>query len=154
MGRPKIHLTPEAEREADRISDRKYAQSEKGRATQHRSNTNEAARERARRYRETDNYRAAQARHRASAKWKAHQSLYGKYAAKNQPERVGARAAVAVAVRYGMLAKPVTCPACLQDARVEAHHPMGYALEHWFHIEWLCSPCHKTAHQVDYAEAG
>ena len=146
MGRPKIHLTPEAEAEADRISDRKYAQSEKGRAAIRRSNTSEKARERFRRYRQTDGYKAAQARYRATEKKRRTDAAYRERVRITEPERRRARLAVATLVRSGDIVKPSVCVGCGLPKPLDAHHHLGYAVEHWLSVQWLCRACHKALH--------
>ncbi len=61
-----------------------------------------------------------------------------------------ARASVNFGVRFGFLTRPSTCqhpgkyaPQC--GGKIEAHHYMGYAREHWLSVEWLCETCHTAA---------
>lgn len=54
-----------------------------------------------------------------------------------------ARAAVNNALADGHLTRQ-PCESC--GARAEAHHPLGYAPEHYLTIQWLCRPHHQEAH--------
>jgi hypothetical protein len=61
-----------------------------------------------------------------------------------------ANAAVARAVRKGVLVRPDFCSdcgcksSCVQ--RIHAHHHRGYEPENWLEVEWLCSACHGSRH--------
>jgi hypothetical protein len=146
MGRPKIHLTPEAKREADRISDRKYSQSEKGKAATYRLNHSEKRYARYANYRQTEKYREAQRRYRATQKANATGAAYLAAQRLQNPERIRARQAIAALIRRGMITRPHCCATCGHQSRLDAHHYLGYAVEHWLSVQWLCRICHKAAH--------
>ncbi len=146
MGRPKLHLTPEAKREADRISDRKYAQSEKGKTATYRTNHSEKRFARYANYRQTDKYRETQRRYRESEKAKITGAAYLTAARLRNPERIKARAAIYSMVRRNLLDRPTECQRCHSERRLDAHHYLGYAVTHWLTVQWLCRPCHKAAH--------
>ena len=103
------------------------------------------AKERYARYRETDKYRETQRRYR-DAKGKKTGKNYLANARSETPERIKARAAVATLLRRGDIVKPATCSTCGALGPVDAHHHMGYALEQWLTVQWLCRRCHKAAH--------
>lgn len=54
-----------------------------------------------------------------------------------------AHAAVGHAKRKGLLV-PEPCPCGATE--VQAHHHLGYALEHRLDVIWLCRPCHVREH--------
>ena len=56
-----------------------------------------------------------------------------------------AHAAVAAAIRAGILVRPKQCPECEREVPVQAHHE-SYDPERWLEVEWLCSRCHIRAH--------
>ena len=146
MGRPKLYLTPEAKWEADRASDRKYEQSEKGRATMRRANASPKAKERYAKYRQTDKYRAAQRRYRESAKAREVGAAYLAAQRANNPDRIRARQAVAALIRRGLISRPDACGDCGKPGRLDAHHYLGYEEIYWLSIRWLCRVCHRAAH--------
>ena len=65
------------------------------------------------------------------------------------PERRAAALAHAMvhrAVKRGVLTRPDHCARCGVETKPEAHHPRGYAPEHWLDVDWLCVDCHVAAH--------
>jgi len=163
MGRPKIYLTPEALAEAKKrwaAKTRARPETKERRRRRERSPKVRAqraaygatpaaqalAKARYARYRQTDGYRQAQERYRVSMNGKATISRYAKWAKSTQPECIKARAAIAVAMRAGMLTRPTSCPQCQRVVRPDAHHHLGYEPQHWFDVEWLCRRCHKQRH--------
>jgi len=146
MGRPKLYLTPEAKRNADRASDRKYEQSEKGRAAMRRANASPKAKERYAKYRASEKYRATQRRYRETAKAKATGARYVAAEQLRNPDQIKARRIVQTCLRRGDIVRPETCSLCGVPSRLDAHHYLGYAVEHWLSVQWLCRLCHKAAH--------
>ena len=163
MPRPRIYTTPEELAEAKRrwaaktkarpeaiARRRELEQSPETKAKRAAyAATPEAqalAQERYRRYRQTDKYRATQARYAATAKNKATEAAYLARVRIEQPERIKARAAVMILVRKGVLERPAECQSCGSGGRIDAHHYLGYAQEHWLSVQWLCRVCHKAAH--------
>ena len=67
-----------------------------------------------------------------------------RYAAK-YPDKKKARAKVMVALRSKNITMPEACEGCSINARLEAHHYLGYAKDHWLDIKWLCKKCHVEA---------
>jgi hypothetical protein len=67
-----------------------------------------------------------------------------------------ARAAVASALRSGLISKPLICQHCLKPGRLEGHHP-DYSQP--LNVRWLHNRCHKieegrvilTDNQLDLA---
>jgi hypothetical protein len=56
--------------------------------------------------------------------------------------------AVEAALLKGTLVRPKSCSGCGKNAKVEGHHHKGYAPEHWLDVRWFCTPCHRTADQI------
>jgi len=56
-------------------------------------------------------------------------------------------------IRVGTLVRPSVCSLCgaipgvdfSGRPKIEAHHFLGYAPEHWLDVQWLCVSCHKQA---------
>src|SRR5215831_2055427 len=70
-----------------------------------------------------------------------------RYAA--NPEQWKAKVAASRAIARGLIAKPAPgtpCPECRRVLRLEAHHHLGYAKEHWLDVKWACRSCHATRH--------
>lgn len=148
MGRPKLYHTPEERLEAERRWRANASAETKARKAAYIA-TPEAkalAKERYARYRMTDGYRQAQSRYRESARGKATCSTYFAQTKAAYPERVKARAAIAVAIKMKVLVRPLQCSQCQRVVRPDAHHYLGYAPEHWFDVQWICRKCHKVAH--------
>lgn len=61
------------------------------------------------------------------------------------PERYKARYMLRNAVRLGKVIKE---PCACGNEKVEGHHYMGYAPQHWYHVVWLCNKHHVEAHNV------
>jgi hypothetical protein len=61
------------------------------------------------------------------------------------PEKVRAQAEVSKAIRHGELIRPEQCENCGRTCKPQAHHHLGYAKEHWLHVQWLCRSCHNAA---------
>lgn len=59
----------------------------------------------------------------------------------------GAERAVLEAVRRGVLHRPETCSRCGRPPKagrkIEAHHHLGYEVERWLDVKWLCKQCHN-----------
>lgn len=129
---------------------RKYAQSEKGKATQRRTNASPLAKERYARYRQTDGYRQAQERRRqkelADPNGWLPQRRHRERVRKDKPFYTRAWQAVMWGLEFGLIAKPDACEKCGRASRLHAHHGRGYNKAHWLDVEWLCAPCHKVAH--------
>ena len=53
-----------------------------------------------------------------------------------------ARVAVRKAVRTGVLIKPDVCDKCKRERDVTAHHYLGYDVEYYLDVLWLCWKCH------------
>lgn len=105
-----------------KVSYKKYADSDKGKATKGAYNQTEKAKESKRqcsmRYRQTED---------------------GK-------NKRNARQKVATMLRYGHITKPSTCSRCgIGNSRLEAHHH-SYEPKYHKDIVWLCVKCHKLAH--------
>lgn len=61
------------------------------------------------------------------------------------PAMAKARVYVHRAVKCGLLVRPDRCADCGTVGRVEGHHFLGYAKEHWLDVRWLCRSCHRLA---------
>lgn len=64
---------------------------------------------------------------------------------KNTPQQCGARALLAVAVRYGYIDKPNKCSRCgeIKEKRLmHGHHHKGYDEKYWLDVKWICASCH------------
>lgn len=62
-----------------------------------------------------------------------------------------AREAIGTKLRHGTWIRPATCSLLeprndYHGGRIEAHHFLGYALEHWLDIQWVCLRCHRVLH--------
>lgn len=150
MGRPKLYHTPEERQEAERRWRANASEGTKARVAAYEATpgARRLARERYARYRETDAYREAQRRYRETARAKATQAAYLRKVRESNPERIKARAAIHVALRSGIIERPAACGICGQEKRLDAHHPLGYAPEHWFTVEWYCRMCHRRMHML------
>lgn len=58
--------------------------------------------------------------------------------------------AVEAAINQGTLARPEACELCGSAGEIEAHHHLGYAQEHWLHVQWLCVKCHAKQHRTGF----
>lgn len=57
--------------------------------------------------------------------------------------------AAGVAVKEAVRARRLTPQACwCGNPRTEAHHHLGYALEHWLDVVWLCRTHHREQHRI------
>lgn len=64
------------------------------------------------------------------------------------PEKALARALLHVAIKKGVVVRPVNCEACKQTRKVYGHHPdYSKPLE----VVWLCSVCHYAIHHMKEA---
>lgn len=72
---------------------------------------------------------------------------------RDTPEKL-ARHAVYRALKRGELKKPIRCSVCGKKPRfrIEAHHYAGY--DRPLDVQWLCHPCHTTAHTIDGSRKG
>ena len=104
----------------------------------------EAARARYARYRETDKYKAVQARHAARRRDVARE--HRRRISRERPEVIRAQGAVANALRAGRLERPADCQSCGESKRLDAHHHIGYDKAHELDVQWLCRRCHKAVH--------
>lgn len=121
----------------NRVRQRRYQQSAKGKAVRARYLATMKGRART---------AARRARYAATAAGKAaHKRHVARWLGKH-PGAAQAKAAVNNAVAAGKLARPARCQACGVAGRIQAHHWCGYAPEHWLHVEWLCLRCHRAAH--------
>lgn len=108
-----------------------------------------------RRYRQTENgrqkTREANARYRQSPKGQAARRVeyarYGEVARERYPDQYRAREAVKTAIRNGTLTRPGACESCGARCHPDGHHHLGYAVEHWLSVQWLCKPCHAASHR-------
>lgn len=87
-------------------------------------------------------------RYAQTAKGKANQLKHANaYHAKHPLERK-AHAFLNDSIKAGKLTKPEECSKCFRRKpeinRIEGHHHLGYAREHWLTVTWVCSSCHKT----------
>jgi len=62
---------------------------------------------------------------------------------KANPEKVKAQNALNYQIRIGKIVRPSKCSICGDGGRIESHHHKGYAREHWFDVQWVCTRCHK-----------
>lgn len=88
-------------------------------------------------------------RERAQAAWK-------KWLANNRPKR-RAQKRLQLAVKRGLVLKPVRCTKCGKKPpreRLHGHHHNGYEREHRLDVAWLCHWCHHppTATCTESAE--
>lgn len=63
------------------------------------------------------------------------------------PERRAAVRAVGRSIRNGTMVRPPECSECGASGKVEAHHHLGYAVEHRRDVLWLCRDCHLQDHR-------
>jgi hypothetical protein len=63
------------------------------------------------------------------------------------PKQHSAQNSVNRAVRHGKLTRPTICSQCGITGEIQAHHHLGYALEHYLDVIWLCPKCHSSADQ-------
>lgn len=146
MSTLKDRLTPEEWKAYRSAVNKRYHQSEKGQALMRRQNASPKAKERYARYRLTEKYRLAQERYHASQKWKDVSGRNSRREKELNPERVKARAAVAIALAKGTMIRPSHCAACGHKRKLHAHHWAGYEREFWLAIIWVCPSCHKALH--------
>lgn len=69
---------------------------------------------------------------------------------KNNPHviaKLKAKNAISYAIRRDKLIRPKTCEICNLYGKIEAHHYLGYAKEHWLDVQWLCKKCHAFIHR-------
>jgi hypothetical protein len=142
----KKYFTDEERLEARKRRQAKYEQSEKGQAARRRANTSPAALKRYARYRETAKYQAAQERYKATGAHIRNAEQRTEYLKAVAPERVHAIYTVNNALRDGRLRREDACELCGRTKNLVAHHYRGYARENWLNVQWLCRPCHSTAH--------
>jgi hypothetical protein len=58
-----------------------------------------------------------------------------------------ARAVYYHAIRTGKLVRPQSCEKCWSTGKkIHGHHYKGYQKENALEVQWLCPPCHVTAH--------
>lgn len=68
---------------------------------------------------------------------------YGKKWYADNREKHLARAYLHYYVKKGTVRKPTKCEDCLQEVRVEGHHP-DYTKP--LQVNWLCRKCHESRH--------
>jgi len=64
------------------------------------------------------------------------------------PLKFRTRLALANSVRKGRIQRPATCSGCGLSCKPEAHHHLGYSVEHRFDVVWLCKSCHTEVHHA------
>lgn len=70
----------------------------------------------------------------------------------DQSIKHAAKMAVRRALRSGLLVRADCCELCsategAADGRaLHGHHHLGYAIEHWLDVQWLCMSCHMKVH--------
>ena len=107
-----------------KVCAKKYDQSEVGKASH-------------RKYRKTAAGKAASARMRIA-----------------HPLEHKARNRVASGIRAGRLVKPENCSVVdCTNAKVEAHHYLGYEEEHWLDVEWYCKKHHIEADRLELSSS-
>jgi hypothetical protein len=145
----KDRLTPEEWKAYRSEVNKRYARSEKGKATERRTNASPLAKGRYARYRETPGYAAAQARRREKDQERGwpNQLRHRREVRAASPEMVNAWQAVRWALLLGVLDRPDACERCDAPRRLHAHHGRGYDRDHWIDVDWLCSPCHRIIHR-------
>ena len=131
-GKPK-YLTDEERREARRRNVAKYNASAKRKAAMARYVATGAADEAVKRYRQGPKYRANREKY--------------------DTDQFRAWTAIRYATKSGKIVRPKRCEACGSTRRIEAHHYLGYAKEHWLEVRWLCGECHIAAHDKNSAHA-
>lgn len=63
-------------------------------------------------------------------------------------KKVLAKKAVWNAVKNGRLTRPKHCDCCSKPCHPEAHHYLGYEIEHRLCVKWLCHKCHMARHRI------
>lgn len=146
MGRPKLYHTDEERQEARRLANAKYHLTDKGQEAMRRANADPKAKNRYARYRQTEKYQAAQERFKANGGRNRLATKHHEKVKAERPEILTAWNTVAYALKAGELVKPDACEACGHDQHLVAHHYLGYEVDHRLDVQWLCRPCHRTAH--------
>jgi hypothetical protein len=149
----------EAASDKGRARFRRYRRSERGRAVQRDAGSRYRASEKGAanraEYLKSERGRAAQRegqrRYQASEKGSAmHRKHSRRYRLAN-PEQYKAYLAVSRAVLEGSLVRGQCAnegPGCF--GRIEGHHYLGYALEHWLDVQWLCVRHHNVVHEEEF----
>lgn len=81
-----------------------------------------------------------------AAWWREQGGSWKRALARNEHDKLLARAAVNRAIRRGKL-KRQPCEAC-GNLKSQAHHYLGYARENWLKVKWLCKPHHDDAERI------
>ena len=134
---------------------RRYNQTEKGKARKRCYEQTEKYRAAKKRYTQTEKGKASQKRYVQSEKFKANQKRYrqnkkGKASYRKaylrNPEKFKARKAVTNAIRAGRLPRPdsLQCHYCPAQAE-EYHHHKGYAQKHRLDVIPVCIKCHSKS---------
>ena len=110
---------------------KRYQQSEKGRATK-------------RRYQQSEESKVAHKHYEQSEQGKATFKLRRQRYCLLYPERRKARDAITTVIRNGKLpkAKSLLCYYCSKPAQ-QYHHWHGYEPEYWLDVIPVCMDCHK-----------
>lgn len=146
MAARRVFHSDEERRAARKETLARYNHSEKGAAARRRHEKTAKAKARYERYRATGKYAATRERANKSRKPSKRAMAYKAFLLQTAPEKIAARAAVAGALRRGLLNRPETCFVCLQSKRLHAHHHLGYEPDRWLDVLWLCVKCHRAAH--------
>lgn len=80
---------------------------------------------------------------------KQEQNDYHYQRRKQKPEGYKARSMLNAAVRQGKVIKSDHCESCNFNCKTEAHHYLGYAVENWYSVKWLCKVCHRKIEQAE-----
>lgn len=75
-------------------------------------------------------------------------SAYRTHARARQNGSAQATSALRHACDSGKVKKPDSCADCGEISKVEGHHFLGYAMEHYLVVEWLCRLCHCKRHRI------
>lgn len=71
---------------------------------------------------------------------------------KKNPEKKLAHQRFNSAVASGRV-QVLPCEEC-GEKKVEGHHYLGYAEEHWYDVKWLCRKHHRDAHKFSLSSRG
>lgn len=144
--------------DAGRERNRRFNQTDKGKAVAYRRNHSDKMKGWQKKYNRSDKGRKKRREYNQLPQTKASKDRYANskegrekkrtYAIAHKakfPEKYQAKSAVGTAVANGSLIRPDKCSLCDNRGVIHGHHE-SYAREHWLDIVWVCRSCHRNIH--------
>lgn len=123
---------------------KKYFQTEKGKAVQNCYQQSEKFKAAYKRYEHSEKGKITKSSYRQSEKGKININHCTKLRKIRYPQKIKAKDAIHIAIKAGKLISPkfLLCHYCPKPAQ-QYHHWQGYAPEHWLDVVPACIKCHN-----------